>query len=589
MNIKLLAKQVCIIVLANLLASCGGQLIHQGDANAQDTVKAASGSLPDHDIAIPRSPSSAEFISAAQEFSYKYVVAELAARRGYYALSGQYFLDIAQVLLDLELAEKAARLALHDKAYPLARRATELWLRLDAGNLQARYNLTRILIQQDQPEAAAEHLDMLLTALENKPESQQRLIMEIIEDQDHEQVARLMDSVMEKHSTNPVTLLLYARILVGSDKLEKAQSILEQLFAIKPDYDEAVPVYIYVLSQQNKTEQALNWLKALLEKKPNNPEWQLSYARLQAENGQIGEAIQSFEALTAKDPNNAKLLYALGVLYLQTEQLTQAKIYFNRLLNVDADSDLAYYYLAQIAEIEKKPTTALAWYRQVDENSVHYMNSQARTAVLLVDLGRFEQAIEHLHSISTHNESERLSLIQFEVELYMQEERYTDALAVYDENIEQYPDNLNLRYMRAMLAEKMGHLKLLERDLRYVLEIDPEHVDALNALGYSLANHTTRYKEAYELVQKAFSLNSEAYYILDSMGWVLYKLGRTSDAVEYLRKAFELNPDPEIAAHLGEVLWANGQRDEAKAVWAQATKLFPNEAQLQAVIQRFIP
>ncbi|WP_353571249.1 tetratricopeptide repeat protein [Candidatus Albibeggiatoa sp. nov. BB20] len=598
MNIKLLGKQVCIILLVNLLASCGGQLIHQGDVSAQE---AAENELntPSNEAIIPLHPSSAEFISAIQEFSYKYMVAELAGRRGYYSLSAQYFLEIAQILLDIELAERAARLALHEKDYPLAYQATTLWLRLDASSLQARYNLTRILVQQNRPEEAAEHLDRLLTALEDKPDSQQRLIMEIIEDQDQDQVARLMDSVMKKHSNNPVTLLLYARVLVGSDKLEKAQAILEQLFeleakdttatTVNPSYDEAVPVYIYVLSQQNKTEQALVWLKQLLEKKPDNQDWQLSYARLLAEDDQITEAIDSFKALTAKDPNNEKLLYALGVLHLQTEQLTKSKIYFNRLLNVDSENDLAFYYLAQIAELEKKTSTALAWYRQIGETSSNYLNSQARIAVLLVDLGEFDQAIEHLHSISTHNESERLSLLQFEVELYMQQERYSDALVVYDENIEQYPDNLNLRYMRAMLAEKMGHISLLEKDLRYILEIEPEHIDALNALGYSLSNHTDRHEEAYQLVQKAFALQPNAYYILDSIGWVLYHKGELDKAIDYLRKAYELNPDPEIAAHLGEVLWANGQQEEAKTVWQQATELFPDEEQLQEVIQRFMP
>jgi tetratricopeptide (TPR) repeat protein len=515
-------------------------------------------------------------------------------------LSAQYFLEIAQTLLDIELAERASRLALHEKDYLLAYQATALWLRLDAGSLQARYNLTRILLQQNRPEEAAEHLDMLLSALEDKPDSQQHLIMEIIEDQDQDQVARLMSSVMKKHHNNPVTLLLYARILVGSDKLETAQTVLEQLFeleTLKTDssdatnatYNEAVPVYIFVLSQQNKTEQALTWLKQLLEKKPDNPDWQLSYARLLAENDQVTEAITAFESLSAEDPNNEKLLYALGVLHLQTEQLTNAKIYFNRLLNVDAENDLAYYYLAQIAELEKKTNTALAWYRQIDETSNNYLNSQARIAILLMDLGKFDQAIEHLHSISTQNESERLSLLQFEVELYIQQERYSDALVVYDSNVEQYPDNLNLRYMRAMLAEKMGHIELLEKDLRYILEIEPEHIDALNALGYSLSNHTERHDEAYQLVKKAFTLKPDAYYILDSMGWVLYRKGEPDKAVDYLRKAYELNPDPEIAAHLGEVLWVTGQQQEAKTVWQQATELFPDEEQLQEVIQRFIP
>lgn len=589
MNIKLLCKQAGIVLMANLLLGCSSQLVHQNQATAEEIKHNQITKPTDADfIQLPAHPSSPEFISAAQEIYYKFLIAELAAKRGHYNLSARYALEIAQLISDPELAKQAANLALYAQDYALATQATQLWLSLDANNLQARYNLIRILLQQNNLDQVAEQLDNLLLQLTEKPETQQRLINDVFSDQPAEQIKTLVELMLQKSTPTVAQLLLYARLLVTAQELPLAQTVLEQLFAQQQSHVEAVPLYVYVLSQQEKNPQAITWLAELVRKEPQEREWQLLYARLLAEDEQTEAAIAEFERLIFSDQNDPKILYALGILYLQTKKFTQAKTYFSRLLAVEQDNDIALYYLGQLNELEEKHEIALNLYRRINPDSNHYLSAQIRIAMLLVTLDQFEQAIEHIREATTRAGSERLALIQIEVELYMQAERYSEAMNTYDQYLESYPQNLSLRYMRAMLAEKMGQIQLLEQDLNYILSIEPDHVDALNALGYSLTNHTERYAEAYKLIKKALELRPDAYYILDSMGWVLYRQGELAQAIEYLRQAYALQADPEVAAHLGEVLWMNGQQAEAQQIWLQAIGLFPDEEELKNIIRKFM-
>jgi len=202
--------------------------------------------------------------------------------------------------------------------------------------------------------------------------------------------------------------------------------------------------------------------------------------------------------------------------------------------------------------------------------------------------GKVDEARKHVRSIRTQGAEQQNLLIQAEGELLIEEKRYDDAIAVYDEALEnQY--NADLLYARAMLAEKMDRLDILERDLRIIIDKEPNHAQALNALGYTLADRTGRYEEAYEFIKQALDLNPNDFYILDSMGWVLYRLGRLEESIEYLNKALNARNDPEIAAHLGEVLWVKGERDAAKEIWGTALQETPEDTRLLNVIKRFNP
>jgi len=208
--------------------------------------------------------------------------------------------------------------------------------------------------------------------------------------------------------------------------------------------------------------------------------------------------------------------------------------------------------------------------------------------LILAKQGKIEKALTNIRSIEKPKDANRNILIQAEAEILIEEERFEEALSVFNTAIEEqsHPD---LLYSRAMLAEKIDRFDILESDLMSIIEKDPSNAAALNALGYTLADRGERLEDAYNYIKRAYELSPGDFYILDSMGWVLYRLGRLDEAIDFLRKAIDLRNDPEVAAHLGEVYWVMGNEKAAKNVWETALKATPADDRLLKVIERFIP
>jgi len=273
-------------------------------------------------------------------------------------------------------------------------------------------------------------------------------------------------------------------------------------------------------------------------------------------------------------------------LYLQDKRLEDAERSFRRLAKHSDNDDDAHYYLGRIQEERDNPKKAGIHYQAVHDGD-NYFDAQVRMALILARQDRIEEARRHLDRIGTKNQQQKTMLVQAEAELLIEEKRYEDAMEAYDKALGKQGYNSELLYSRAMLAEKMDRLDILEADLRRILEKEPENAQALNALGYTLADRTDRYREAYELIKKAMEISPGDYYILDSMGWVLYRQGKLDKAVEYLRRALAIRNDPEIAAHLGEVLWVKGDKEGAREVWETALQETPDDRKLLDVIERF--
>ncbi len=207
--------------------------------------------------------------------------------------------------------------------------------------------------------------------------------------------------------------------------------------------------------------------------------------------------------------------------------------------------------------------------------------------MLLAKQDKLDSAREHLHAIRSRNSKEGVRLYLVESELLIEADRHADARGVYDHALAEHPEDSDLLYARAMLAEKMDRLDLLEEDLRSIISREPNNAQALNALGYTLADRTDRYQEAYEFISRALEIKPDDYYILDSMGWVLYRLGRHQEALEYLRRAAGLTDDSEVAAHLGEVLWVTGDKAGAHKVWESALETTPDDERLLELMKRY--
>ena len=328
-------------------------------------------------------------------------------------------------------------------------------------------------------------------------------------------------------------------------------------------------------------------MHSVLKKQEDNFDLRMTYARLLTDAKYYNKAREQFKFLYDKTPDDPDLLYALGLLTLQENNSDESKKYFNRLIELKEYVFDANYYLGRIAEEKNDLESASDYYKSV-HGGENYFDAFIRISFIYAKQGNIESALNNIRSIEKPKGNNRIILIQAESEILIDEKRYDEALEVFTKaiNEESHPD---LLYSRAMLAEKIDRIDLLEADLMRIIENDPNNATALNALGYTLADRSERLDEAYNYINRAYEISPNDFYILDSMGWVLYRLGRFEEAIDFLQQALDLRNDPEVAAHLGEVYWVMGNKKAAEDIWRTALKNKPKDDKLLKIIERFKP
>ena len=518
---------------------------------------------------------------------YKLLVGELAGHRGDVPLSLKHYLDVARETRDAGVAARAAKLAVFARDEEKALEAARLWSDAEPSSVEARQALASLLIRTGDVDGAVVHLEEIVEAQTDPPGAGfQRAADLLASERDGEAASAAMRRLVLGHEDDAAAHLALARLLVRTGRIEEAAAAIERAYELDPGDARTTVLRARVRQRADDVEGALRVLEEFLEHVPDSSMVRMTYARTLVDTRRYEQARAEFERLVAGDPGNDDARYALGLLLVQTNQLDEAKRQFERLASRDLRRDAAHYYLARIAESEQRPDDAIASYRRVRRGE-HRLNAQIRVAVLFAEGGDLEAARRHLHGMRSENAGETVRIYSAEAGLLTRAERYDEAMAVYDASLAEFPGNSNLLYARGMLAVEMDRLDLLERDMRDILSREPDNADALNALGYTLADRTDRYDEAYVLIKRAVELKPADHYIVDSLGWVLYRMGRHEEALVQLRRAMSLNPDPEIAAHLGEVLWVLGNKVEARAVWSSALEAAPDDERLLDVIERF--
>jgi len=529
-------------------------------------------------------------IELTEDILFKLLVAEFAGQRNQLDISVENYLDLARTTRDPLLASRATRIAVYARNDAAAREAAHLWAEVDPGNVDAHQVLVVMAIREGNTVKALEHLEIILKSDKHETSLSQQLWMVanlLSREKDNVQVKSILEELMAGHQNDPEILFAYAQVLTRLGELPRAREVLEQVLVLTPEDDNAAMSYVAVLNQLGQESEAMAWLEDVLKKNEDNFNLRIFYARILSDLKRFDEARHQFEILAVQDPVNPDVLFSLGLLYLQASSLDDAENYFTRLSEAKGHGDDASYYLGRIAEEQDDLKKAGEWYRGVSSGN-NYFDAQMRLGMLLARQGKIEDGRTHLHNIYTKNDQEKNILIQAEAEMLIDIKRYQEAMAIYDKVL-QLKHDADLLYSRAMLAEKMDRLDILERDLRAILEKDPKNSQALNALGYTLADRTDRYDEAYEFIKRALEISPNDYYVLDSMGWVLYRQGRLDEAIEFLKKALAERNDPEISAHLGEVLWVKGDKKTAQEIWDTALKEAPDDDRLRNVINRLNP
>lgn len=587
------ARNVAILLLALLLAACAGiqpesanepKVVTETNAQNESQVVVKEEPQAKPERVLPKRPD----IELTEDILFKVLLAEIAGQRGRLDIATENYLDLARSTRDPLLVERATRVAIYTREDEAAFEAAQLWVELDPKNPDAHQVLTVMTMRQGNIEQSLKHLEIILEASNGQLDQKLWMIANFLgREEDKTGVMLLMERLMENHMDDADAIFAFANVSARMGDMERAKDLLKRVIELKPDNEAAALTYIALLQKAGESNVAIEWLETRLKNGDTSFNIHMAYARLLTEVKRFEDARGQFEILTEKAPENVDVLYALGLLYLQTNKLEDAEKQFIKLTELKKRVFDSNYYLGRIAEEKDELEKATGLYQGV-HGGENYFDARIRLSLILAKQGEIEKALGNIRSIQKAKGSNRLILVQAEGEILIGEKRFQEALAVFNKAIEEqgHPD---LLYSRAMLAEKMDRLDILEADLKAILAKDEDNATALNALGYTLADRTERYEEAYKYIKRAYELSPGDFYILDSMGWVLYRMGRLDEAVDYLQQAFELRKDPEIAAHLGEVFWVMGNKKAAKEVWETALKGTPTDDTLLEVIERFKP
>ncbi|MBU1645384.1 MAG: tetratricopeptide repeat protein [Gammaproteobacteria bacterium] len=534
--------------------------------------------------AAKASPLPAQELTA--QILYQFLLAEIAGTRGNITLAMDAYRDLARSTRDPRIAQRATQIALFARRYEVALDAARLWSELDPESAQARQMITSLLAAGARPKELAENVARQLAAegpnLPNALLSLNRLLSRL---PDKRQVLGIIEQVTTPYVGIAEAHFARAVAAHGAQDATRALGEAERAVALRPDWEQAV----LLRSQFQSRPEAIEGLRRFVAEHRPSRDLRQALARLYVAERRYAEGRQEFVQLLAGAPDDTETIYALGVLSYQLQEPREAERHFRRLIELNyADTDSVRLYLGQLAEDDKRWDEAIKWYEKVGPGE-QYVAARLRHANVLARQGKLDAALADLQAARAAHGEHGVKLLIGEAQLLREAGRSEAALAALDAGLAAQPDQPELLYESALAAERLGRIDIFESRLNRLLQLKPDHAHAFNALGYSLAERNLRLDEAQKLIEQAQALAPDDPFILDSKGWVLFRRGDAAGALDALQRAFAIRSDPEIAAHLGEVLWTLNRRDEAARIWAEANKAHPGNEVLTATIKRLQP
>lgn len=528
-------------------------------------------------------------VELSGELLYEFLLTEIANQRGHKALAVEGSADIARKTRDPRLARRAAQLAFESGDMTKSIEAFRQWQEIEPASPLAGRMLATILVRGGKLDEAQPELSKVLEAEKANPGIAFMQIFQLVAPYPDKPAAlRLMRELAQPHPQVAEAHWSVAQLAQQAGDNSLALSEVRQARSLRPEWDMAASLEAQLL-QKNTPQQALEVLRSYLSDYPDAREIRLQYARMLLEQKQYRQSRAEFQRLAEGSPDNPDLAFAIALISLQMNDLQDAEAQLRRALEKGKkDQDTVQYYLGQLGEAKENEDEALAHYREVKGGEYQFA-ARLRVAYLLNKRGKLDEAREYLHQTQAANNQQRVQLMLIEAQLLREAKRLEDAYQVLQQGLAKLPNHPDLLYETAMLADRTGKPEVFEQLIRKLIQIKPDHAHAYNALGYSLLERNERIAEAVELVEKALQLAPDDAAIMDSVGWGYYRSGRLDESLKLLKRAFAGNPDPEVAAHLGEVLWVHGDKDEARKVWQDSLKANPGNTLLQTVIKKFIP
>ena len=515
---------------------------------------------------------------------YTLLAAELAEQRGQNDIALANYMQQAYKTRDIAVTRQATLLAQQLQAGQATLDAALLWEELEPNNPEPLYIVGQYLIAAKKLDMAVARSEKLLTL-----QAQTLFLPIAVAARDGSDEQRV--TLQKKYSTLLPSHKKSIDLLLGMAALQEQQadyasslSNIEKAQSLDKNQLQARLFEVDVLYKSGRPDKAIKRLAGIVADYPNNEKMRLQYARLLSEQD-LTKAREQFDYLAKANSLEPDLLLARALVNYQLEDTVQAQDLFEQLLFLKKHINTAHYYLGEMALADQKIPMAIEHFRRVEGDS-EYLPSLIRAFDLMVEQNQRMEGQTYLMEQRKKHPELALRLYLIEADVLMQRGDYPRSLAALNEAIQHSPDAIELYYARSLLHEKLNDVASAERDLRHVLVEQPDNVDALNALGYVLADKTEHLDEAHQLISRALALRPDDPAIMDSMGWVLYRQGNLNEALLRLKRAYALYPMDEVAAHLGEVLWMSGDKKAADKVWQQGIKDKPDSDIIRATRKR---
>jgi len=517
---------------------------------------------------------------------YSILLAEIALQREEPALAARAYQDLLQNTLDYRIAERAAQVALAAQNADEGLRAAQRWLELEPNSIPAHQTVAGILVSKGDLNQAKPHLQKILAA-EGANVGHAFLFLNKLlgRHPNKAEVLALVQELAREYPNLPEAHIAQARAAWGADNKSLALQEADAALALRPNWDDAALFKAQAL-QSISVAQAQEFYNVYLRDNPRSRDLRLAFARLLVQEKQYPAAREEFKRLVVDFPEQADVPFAIGLLSMQLQDYDAADTYLRQALERGIkDDDMVRLYLGQLNEERKHWDEAQQWYSSVEGPQA--FSAKLRVAGVLAHQGKLPEARAYLQAMEVTTNQQRTQVVSAEATLLRDAKQYQEAFEVLGKALEKLPNHPDLLYDYAMAAEKINRLDVLESSLKKLIQVKPDNAHAYNALGYTLADRTTRFDEAKQYLEQAVKLAPNDAFILDSLGWLQYRMKAHAQAISTLRHAFSVRADPEIAAHLGEVLWESGDKIEAKKIWDGALKDNPGHEVLQSAIQKY--
>lgn len=569
-----------LVLVSVTFASCASSSVKKNttDAATKEPVQAEA------EADAGTRPQNLPDVELTAELMYKLLLSDIARQQNINDLALAALVDTATETRDPRLAAQATRQAVSSSQYGIAIQMAQLWLELAPDNIDVYQTLGNLLIVENQPERALAYYSKALALADENNRSQllKQISNTLIRYGSQQQALELIDKLATEYPDSADVALAHASVASKLKEYGIAATAIDRTLSLDPDNINAATFKFGLLLLNKKTSEAEQFASSFLKKHPTAILLRTALARHYLETNKLKQAESEYLVIHKQDETSIIAPMALALIRIDSGKLDDATKYLEKVLLLQPDNDLARLYLGDIAAQQKKLDAAIQWYRSVTEKD-QIFKARLRLVDVIMQRDGIDAAMRELEAMHAENPSQQVGIILLQHDLLLEAGRVDEALQIINIALADSPDDLDLLYARAMIAARREDVAGLEKDLQHVLKIEPGHAQALNAYGFTLADLTDRYSEAYTLIQAALKQKPGDPFILDSMGWVEYRRGNFSVAEGYLRRALAKRNDQEIASHLVEVLLAAGKVREARTVWAKATKKFPDSEKLQAV------